>query len=1227
MSQARSAQQHSWHVLATDAFELFQTLQVSDADAKKIDKVIDALTKHFVGETNVTYERYVFNRRMQESGELFDIFFADLRKLVRTCDYGTLEDSILRDRIVVGVRDDANRKKLLQTRNLDLKQAIDICKASEAASKQLRDMSESGKADVQAVQSRRSGKSATRTRDTHTRTRDTERNTSDRRERKRSKSRDEPLCDYCNRRHKREKGSCPAFGKSCHKCRGKNHFSVACKQKVVNAADASDDDDECDEDDGGTVYALNNAGDKRVYSRLEIDGRPIRFLLDSGATVNLLPCGLADQLKLSVKSTRTKLRMYDGTVLKTSGETETCVKHPLTGQRETLKFHVTTVHKQPLIGSDACLLFDLIQVNRSNICSVSVQKQSETVSAADVTTRYADLFQGIGCMPGEVHLEADSKVPPVRLPLRKLPVPIKERVGSELRRLESEGIIERVTGPTSWLSALLVVNKPNGDIRICVDPKPLNKALQRDHFCMPTIDDVLPMLSNAKIFSTVDASNAFWHCKLDAESSDLTAFETPFGKYKWLRMPYGVSPAPEIFQRKMLESLSGLSGIACIADDILIYGCGSSVDEARTDHDRNLIAVLDRCREQNIRLNRDKMKLHRPTVKFMGHELTSNGIRTDPGKVKAIDDMPQPVDKPGVHRFLGMATYLARYIPQFSEITAPLRELLKENNDFTWDDHVHGKAFRALKTHISSARVLAYYDVTKPVTVQCDSSQSGLGAALLQDGKPVEFASKALTETEQRYAQIEKELLAIVFAMERFHTYVYGRNVTIETDHKPLITIVKKPLTSAPKRLQRMLLRLQRYNFELEYKPGSQVIIADTLSRAYPVGPATATRFAEQLAAIETEVESELRLIASEATITKMRTAASTDDEYQLLRKQLLTGWPESTSDLPQCLREYNTYADELTVSGDFVFKGSAVVVPQDTRPFLLERIHSSHIGVNGCIRRAREALFWPGMTKQIQDKIAHCTVCLEHESNSCKEPLKSHPVPTRAWEKVGVDIFTFRERDYLITVDYLSGYFEVDRLKSKKVRDIVYVLKQQFARHGIPEVVFTDNSPFGSVEFRAFAANYEFRHDTSSPRYPQSNGRVENAVKTAKRLMTKSVESGADPFLALLDWRNTPSEQLGKSPAQLMFARNTRTRLPCEQKLLGVCDLSVRRKAEAAKEKQAEYYDRTAKPRKTLTEGQTVRFQDADGTIWRKGEIVKVLPHRSYEVKTEEGSTTTKDI
>jgi len=431
--------------------------------------------------------------------------------------------------------------------------------------------------------------------------------------------------------------------------------------------------------------------------------------------------------------------MYDSTELKTMGMITATVINPRTNEQHDVDFYITKNHNDPILGSEACQKFKFLTVNLERIMALEDTNRNTVTTQQDVNKLYGDLFEGFGKLEGKLHLVVDPSVPPVRVPLRKIPVPIKERVRKELQVMVANGIIEPVNEPSEWISALVVVAKANGGIRICVDTKPLNRALKRNHYLMPTVEDILPELQEAKVFTTCDVAHAFWHIQLDDESSKLTTFETPFGRYRFRRLAFGLSVSPEEWQRRLHEVLYNLEGVACIADDILVYGCGKTVNEANADHDTKLTGLLNRCRERGIRLNKDKFKYKRDTVSYMGHELTSNGLKIDANKVKAIRDMPAPVDKRALQRFLGLCTYVSKYAPVYSQQTATLRSLLESKNEFRWDEETHGRAFEKLKETFENAPVLSYYDVNKEITVQCDASQDGLGACLLQEGKAVAF--------------------------------------------------------------------------------------------------------------------------------------------------------------------------------------------------------------------------------------------------------------------------------------------------------------------------------------------------------------------------------------------------------------------------------------------------------------------------------------------------------
>ncbi|XP_033763408.1 uncharacterized protein K02A2.6-like [Pecten maximus] len=300
----------------------------------------------------------------------------------------------------------------------------------------------------------------------------------------------------------------------------------------------------------------------------------------------------------------------------------------------------------------------------------------------------------------------------------------------------------------------------------------------------------------AKYFSKLDAKSGYWNIKLDEESSLHTTFNTPFGRYRNLRLPFGPKSSQDEFQQKMDECYEGLEGTVALVDDVLVYG------KTRSEHDKNLHEAFVRSRERGIKLNRDKLEVGLTRVKYFGHTLTAEGLEPDEDKIRAVQLMKPPTTKGELETFLGMVTYLSQFAPNLSEVTSPIRILLTQNVEFHWDKP-QADAFHSGKDIITASPVLAYFDSNKEVTLQTDATKFGLGATVMQEGKPIAFASKSLTPSEINYAQIEKEMYAIVFGCTKFHQYLYGRKVRVETDHKPLIPISQKSLYAAPPRLQR----------------------------------------------------------------------------------------------------------------------------------------------------------------------------------------------------------------------------------------------------------------------------------------------------------------------------------------------------------------------------------------------------------------------------------------
>ena len=1138
------------------------------------------------------------------------------------------------DKLVFGIQDSKVRERLLREKNLSLQKTDEICRAHETMIQQMKVVGGAGIGDTDPS-------------DVNAFSKKPKREKKARRGRfPRGADSRVKTCDFCGRMHdvsKRE--NCPAFGKRCNKCNKQNHFANVCFGSAPKPSQRGSrvhylEDEFSDEVFGVQEISAVTLDDSQLVTLKLESGNYLRFQPDTGAQCNVVPLHLYKKATndfdlLNVAPVSTAIISYGGTSIPILGRVRLRVWRG--DFRCLLDCNlVDSKRVRPILGRKACLGMKIVkfldndQLNHPQTSdgyvyahdapNVPVLSAAEPVLSADqLVKKFPRVFgDGVGKLSGEYHMELDETVKPVQHPPRRVPVAIRERLQEALEDLESREIVARVTTPTPWISSMVVVPKPNGTLRICLDPKDLNRALQRENYPLPTIEEVASRLHGAKVFTVLDVACGFWHVVLDEQSSFLTTFNTPFGRYRWKRMPFGIKSAPEIFQRKMHELIEGLTGVEVIADDFVVVGYGDSLQAASKDHDKSLSAFLQRCEERGVRLNADKLQLRMREVPFIGHVATSEGLRADPAKVRAIREMPRPENVAAVQRILGMVQYLSKFLPRLSDITKPLRDLTRQDVEWHWDEPQE-RAFEQLKEAVSVSPILRYYNLREKVTIQCDASQHGLGAVLLQGGQPVAYASRALTPTEENYAQIEKELLAIVFACEKFDAYIYGRDsVRVQTDHKPLESIFRKELCVAPKRLQRMLLRLQKYDLDVTYLKGELMLIADTLSRAHlpEVNASVSVRELE-------EVDHRVNLPLSDARWQQVTHASANDPVLKQLRDVIQDGWPERKSDVSECLRPYFDLRDELVVQDVLVFKGARLVVPTCMRKELMSVAHSTHIGIEGCLRRVRECLFWPRIASDVKDFVSKCDVCLAYRTSQTKEPLLQHEVISRPWAKLAADLCDFNGRTLLVVSDYFSGFIEVSRLRALTTQAVVRELKTIFARFGVPETLVTDNgSQFASREFKAFAESWSFNHITTSPRYPQSNGKAENAVKTVKRLFEKCKESGVSEFQALLDWRNTPTEGMATSPAQRLMGRRCRTLLPMSESLLRP-SYPLRDDVRAMsdrKRRQKHYYDRHAKPLPNVSPGEIVRMRLPGQKVWTPATCLDSAGPRSFLVKS--GST-----
>ena len=912
------------YTMGTEAEDVLTSFGLSDADAENYGIVKERYQGHFVHKRNPIYERARFNKRTQEPGETVDSFLTALYCLAEHCDYGALRDQMIRDRLVVGLLDANLAEKLQLESDLKLEDAVKRARNSEAVKGQQQTVRGSPASSthaataVDAIQTRQKwpsrGRSSPKTSiGTHTASKPPVSQPST------STSR----CGWCgNDRHPRDR--CPAKNSRCRQCSKMGHYAAVCRS-TPRAETASVNTVEGDAADAflGTI-GLSSAWTQQIL----LNKVPVEMKIDTGADVTAIPETVYKQeLQSAPKLSQPSriLRGPDGKTLPTVGSFHTSLT------TESPSDHTTQQTVFVVRGLRMSLL------GRPAIQALHILKQLDSLPASGLTgsnivDTFPSLFTGLGEVKGPPHkirLRNDA-TPYSLLTPRRVPLPLVEKVSNELTRMEKQGIIQKIDEPTDWCAGMVVVPKPNGSLRICGDFTRLNESIRRERHILPSVEHLLASIQGAKFFSKMDANSGFHQIPLDEASRCLTTFITPLGRYCYCRLPFGISSAPEYFQKRMTEILDGLNGVLCMIDDVLVYGA------TQEEHDRRLLASLEQIQKAGITLNRAKCQFGVTCIHFCGYVIDSSGIRPNPAKVEALTHMPTCQSVADVRRFLGMANQLGRFSPSLAALSQPLRELLVKTNDWCWGI-AQQQAFDRIKAELSSSPVLALYNPNYDTCVSSDASSFGLGAVIRQkqpsgEWQPVAYQSRAMTPTEQRYSQIEKEALGITWACERFSHYLLGSTFSIETDHKPLVPLLSsKPLDSLPPRVLRFRLRLLRYHFTISHVPGKDLVIADALSRA----PVASSSRSDQ--ALQADVEAFVAaatdsLPATDKRLADFRAHQVEDESCSALACFCVKGWPNKEA-VPGPLKPYWAYRGNLSLDQDgLLLCAQRIVVPAALR-------------------------------------------------------------------------------------------------------------------------------------------------------------------------------------------------------------------------------------------------------------------------------------------------------
>ena len=1104
---------------------------VGEGTEKPYAEAVKILDDHFTPQANVPFERHLFHKMEQASGETVDQFVCRLRQKAATCEFTETNEAI-RDQLIDGCRDIALRKKFLEkTGVVDLKSLTDIARAHEAVEQQLRQMSlhESTAAPgrVNALAKQKPPRSAKKpTKEKHS---------------------NSQRCYRCNKPgHFGRDESCPARGTTCRKCGGKDHYEVCCRsrKKIGKSPQVKAVAPEHDDSDSSEGYAFRISDSERRRNNLEVSIGNVsaHIIVDSGASVNVVGRDTWQDLKrqkVKCTSSASHREIYSYGAkdpLPTLGTFKANVK---AGVREAeCEFVVVDCKAETLLSRESSEALGLLKIGYD---VNAVEATCDDTYCKEILQKYPGIGDGVGKRTDrQVSLHIDRDVTPAAQPLRRVAYSQKTKVESKIWKLLDDDIIEPASGPTSWVNPVVVVPKPDGDIRLCIDMRRANEAIVRERHPIPTAEEVLQEMAGAEVFSKIDLKWGYHQLELSPDSRDITTFVTHVGLFRFKRLMFGINAASELYQHEINKIIQGIPGVRNISDDIAICG------KTRAEHDERLHETLRRLHSAGLTINMDKCAFGVSKMTFFGYSVSNKGVDIEDQKVKAIREAREPESASEVRSFLGLVNFVARFIPDLSTTAEPLRQLTRHDVPFMFGEKER-TAFVKLKEAISSANTLGFYDPKAKTSVIADASPVGLGAVLVQEGecgpRIISYASRSLSDVERRYSQTEREALALVWACEKFHLYVYGIEFDLVTDHKPLQAIYS-PRSKPCARVERWVLRLQPYTYRVVHIPGKQNI-ADTLSRLLAHGSTSAGNLGRA-------AERYVRFVARVSTPAAMTTreveeASREDPELAAVRDCLESGhWD-------QCpYKDYIPIHNELCKIGYLVLRGTRIVMPQKLRSRALALAHEGHLGVVGTKQALRSKVWWPKMYLDAEKYCRACHGCQTVAKPSPPEPLRPTELPPGPWQDVAVDFLgpLPTGESILVVIDYYSRYYETKIMKSITTERTIIALQEIFSRHGLPQTLKSDNGrQLVSEEFENYLEQLGIEHARVTPKWAQANGEVERQNQSILKRLRIAHAEGRDwrkeLQTYLLAYRTTPHATTGASPARLLFGRELRTKLP----------------------------------------------------------------------------------
>ena len=843
------------------------------------------------------------------------------------------------------------------------------------------------------------------------------------------------------------------------------------------------------------------------------------------------------------------------------------------------KFHEIVL--QPVSHGIVCPVISSVDLDKHietgdtvYTCHVTAQTTELNTSDSDkvqvILEQYRDVFPD--ALPAElppersvyhtIPLKDSNAVPPARKTYR-LSQPELEECKQQVTALLAKGHIRPSCSP--YGSPVLFVKKATGGLRMCIDFRGLNEQTIKNRYPLPRIDELFDKLQGATVFSGIDLQSAYNQVRLKPEDVPKTAFTTPFGLFEFKVLCFGLTNAPGTFQNIMNDVLKDVIGkfVLVYLDDIVIYS------HSEEEHMLHLKIVLELLRAHKLYAKLSKCKFVQSELKFLGHIISAKGIQVDPAKVSIVKDWPVPKSKHDMQKFLGLANYFRKFIMGYAQLVAPMQQLTKKDKDYAWTEECNA-AFTGVKNALCAAPVLALPDLQRPFEVVCDASGVGLGAVLIQDGRPISFWAKRLSEAEQNYAVGEQEMLAVVHALELWHCYLDGPDFTVVTDHSPNVFFANKKLLNP--RQKRWNERIQPYKFEWEYRPG-RTNVADPLSRhpsffaeSSTVAAALRSSAAASFPAMSSILASSLASITARISAVSMAAPANTNAEAENEAAQ-----QQDQDMLSQIVQGYDTdpwFQQEHHVAGlelynGLFYKGDALVIPDNAelKNFILRELHDSnycgHVGYHRTQHNVQRRYWWPGMAAEIREYVQGCQVCQRDKASNQKPAglLQPIEVPYNGWDHATMDRITQLPKTkrghtaILVVVDKLTKMTRFAPVKNESTAaDIAQAFVEHvWNSHGMPLQITTDRgTEFTNAFSKSLCDIIGTKHTKSTSYHPQTDGQTERMNRVLEDMLRHYITpkmDNWDDMLPVLEFaiNNSYQDSIKDTPFYANYGKHPR--------------------------------------------------------------------------------------